>query len=447
MPEHHLNQPDQAELEVLVERALAEARRQGATQAEASVSFGGGISVTVRRGEVETLEHHRGRSLGVTVYAGQRKGSASSSDWSLAAIDEAVTAACDIARYSAEDPCVGLADPDRLATDIVDLDLYHPWRLSPEAAIEEATVCETAAFEVDRLISNSEGATVSALQTVSVYGNSHGFVGTVATTRHGRGCSVIAGRADEMQRGYWSDVSRAAGTLESPEVVGEKAAQRARAKLGGARLSTRTTPVLFKAEVARGLLGHFVSAVSGGSLYRRASFLLDAVGRQIFPPWFCLREEPHLPAALGSACFDQEGVSTHPRHLIKDGVLEGYVLGSYSARRLGMQTTGNAGGIHNLLPAHQTREFDALLKTMDTGLVVTNLMGQGVNLVTGDYSRGASGFWVEKGNLKHPVEEITIAGNLADMLSGIVAMGDDLDPRGSIRSGSILVEQMTVAGN
>ncbi len=440
-------QSREPELEALIESMLTEAKKRGVTEAEASVGFGKGLSVTVRRGEIDLLEHHRQRQLAVSVYVAGRKGSASSSDWSRGAIDDTLSAACDIARYSAEDPCVGLADPHRLATEVPDLDLDHPWELHADAAIEEATACEAAAFDFDPAITNSEGATVSSVRNVSAYGNSHGFFGSVATTRHARTCSVIASRGAEMQRGHWSAISRVPDLLDSPMAIGSKAAERAKAKLGAARLSTREVPVLFSAEVARGLLGHFVSGISGGSLYRRASFLLDTAGKQVFPDWFCLREDPHLPQGLGSAPFDQEGVRTVPRDLVRDGVVQGYVLESYSARRLGLETTANAGGVHNLLPDGEAREFVALLRTMGSGLLVTGLMGQGVNLVTGDYSRGASGFWVENGAVDHPVEEITVAGNLEDMFRGMVAVGSDLDLRGKIRTGSILIDRMAVAGD
>lgn len=438
--------PDQAQLESLVQQALAEARSQGASAAEAGVSFDAGLSVTVRLGEVETLEFNRDRGLGITVYFGQRKGSASTSDWSAAAVKETVQAACAIARYTGEDPCAGLADPALMARDIPDLQLCHPWGVAPEEAIEIARSCEDEARGFDARISNSEGASVSSHQGISVYGNSHGFVGGYPTTRHSISCAVIGKDDRGMQRDYWYTVARDAADMEGAAAVGRKAAERTVRRLGGRRLKTRQAPVLFVAELATGLLAHLVAAVRGGKLYRRASFLLDHLGKPIFPEFVRIEERPHLKKALGSAPFDSEGVATKPRDLVRDGVLQGYVLDSYSARRLGMQTTANAGGVHNLSIAPGERDLDALLKEMDTGLLVTELMGQGINYVTGDYSRGAAGFWVENGEIQYPVEEFTIAGNLRAMFAGLVAVGNDVETRGSIRSGSLLLEPMTIAG-
>jgi len=438
--------PDQSQLESLVAAILDEAGSQGATACEAAVSFGSALSVTVRLGEVETLEYHRNRGLGVTVYFEQRKGSASTSDWRPEAIRETVCAACAIARHTAADPYAGLADPDRLARQIPDLDLYHPWDLRAEQAIEIARACEAAALQHDPRIRNSEGGSVSTHSAQVFYGNSNGFSNGYPTSRHSFSCSVIAQDDEGMQRDYWYSIARDPADLEAAEVIGHEAAVRALRRLHSRRLSTRQVPVLFAPELARGVIGHFIGAIRGGSLYRKASFLVDHLGKQVFPDYLSIREEPHLPKALGSAPFDSEGVATAPRDLVRNGVLQGYVLDSYSARRLGMQTTGNAGGVHNLIVGPGTLGFDALLKQMDTGLLVTHLMGHGINLVTGDYSRGASGFWVEGGEIQYPVEEITIAGNLAQMFLGITAIGNDVDPRGNIRCGSLLVDKMTVAG-
>jgi PmbA protein len=438
--------PEQARLEALVATILAEASAQGATSAEAAVNFSNALSVTVRLGEVDTLEHHRSRGLGVTVYCEQRKGSASTSDWSPQAIQETVRAACDIARHTAADPCAGLADPDRLAKEIPDLDLYHPWELSPEQAIEIARSCEAAALGYDIRIRNSEGGSIATQSGCVVYGNSLGFCGGYASTRHSLSCSVIAQDDSGMQRDHWYTLDRNHAVLESAEAVGRQAAERALQRLNSRRLNTREVPVLFVPELARGVIGHFIGAVRGGALYRKSSFLLDHLGKRIFPDFLTLREEPHLPAALGSAPFDAEGVAPLDRELVGNGLLKGYVLDSYSARRLGMQTTGNAGGVHNVVVEPGPLDFKDLLKQLDTGLVVTQLMGHGINLVTGDYSRGAAGFWVERGEIQYPVEEITIAGNLQAMFLGITAVGNDLDLRGNIRCGSLLIERMMIAG-
>ncbi len=438
--------PECSQLQTLVADILAEARAQGATAAEAAVSFSSALSVTVRLGEVETLEHHRQRGLAVTVYSGHSCGSASTADWRPAAIRDTVQSAIAIARHTAADPYAGLADPARLARDIPDLDLYHPWSLSAEAAIERARDCEAAARAVDPRISNSEGSSVSTQSSLAIYGNSHGFCGGYPTSRHGLSCAVIAQDASGMQRAHWHSVARASSGLETAHAVGQKAAQRALRRLGSCRLSTRQVPVLFDAELARGLIGHFVAAIRGGALYRKASFLLDRLGTPIFPDFVTIRERPHLRGALASAPFDAEGVSTADRDLVRDGVLQGYVLDSYSARRLGMETTGNAGGTHNLIVEPGALDQAALLRQLDTGLWVTTLLGHGVNLLTGDYSRGAAGFWVENGQVQYPVHEITIAGNLNDMFRNLVAVGSDVDVRGGIRCGSLLLEQMTVAG-
>ena len=438
--------PAREQLETLVADILAEARAQDATAAEAEVSFGSALSVTVRLGEVETLEHHRQRGLGVTVYFGQSRGSASTADWRPEAIRDTVSSACAIARHTAADPCAGLADPDRLAREIPDLDLYHPWPLTAEEGIELARECEAAALALDPRIRNSEGASVASHAGLMVYGNSHGFCGGYPTTRHSLNCSVIAQDESGMQSNHWYTVGRDRNDLETPVAVGQKAARRALRRLGSRRLETRQVPVLFAPELARGLIGHFVAAIRGGALYRKASFLLDRLGTRVFPELVTIHERPHLPKALASAPFDSEGVATADRDVVGGGVLQGYVLDSYSARRLGMETTGNAGGTHNLIVEPGPLGREELLRRLDTGLWVTELLGHGVNPVTGDYSRGAAGFWVERGEAQFPVHEITIAGNLKEMFEGIAAVGNDVDARGGIRCGSLLLERMTVAG-
>jgi PmbA protein len=438
--------PQPAELETLVRLVLDESKACGASAAEAGVSLEAGLSVTVRLGEVETLEYHRDRGVGVTVYFGQRKGSASTSDFAPQALRETVRAACDIARYTSEDDCAGLADAALMARDIPDLDLCHPWDVDAARGIEIAQRCEAAARTADARITNSEGATLSSHQGLRVYGNSHGFIAGYPSTRHSLSCSVIAGRDDQMQRDYWYSVARRHEDLEDAEHIGRMAAERTLRRLNGRKLGTRQVPVIFAAEIATGLFRSFVGAVRGSSLYRKSSFLLDHLGKPVFPEFVHIHEQPHLRGALGSSPFDSEGVATRARDLIANGVLQSYVLDSYSARKLGMQTTGNAGGVHNLSVDSGALDADGLLREMGTGLLVTELMGQGVNMVTGDYSRGAAGFWVENGAIQYPVEEITIAGNLKDMFMHIVAIGTDVERRGNYRTGSVLIERMTVAG-
>ncbi|MBA3564234.1 MAG: metalloprotease PmbA [Gammaproteobacteria bacterium] len=437
---------DQADLEELVADVLAHAKSCGASQAEAGASLENGLTASVRLGEVDTLEYQRDRGLGVTVYFGQRKGSASSADLSQEALHATVEKACSIARFTAADEFAGLADAARMPVAIPDLDLCHPWPLAPEAAIDLATRCEAAALAVDSRIENSEGATVSTHQGLRAYGNSHGFIGSLARTHHELSCVVLGRDEQGMQRDYWYTAARDPVELEEAADVGEKAARRALQRLGSRKIGTCTAPVLFAAEIARGLLGHFLGAIRGGSQYRRASFLLDAEGQQIFPGFVTIHERPHIPKAVASAPFDAEGVATSDRQLVAGGVLQGYVLDSYAARKLGRDTTGNAGGVHNLLVSDTGQDRDGLLRAMERGLLVTELMGQGVNGVTGDYSRGAAGFWVEDGAPAYPVHEITIAGNLRDMLANLVAIGKDVDRRGAVRTGSILVERMTIAG-
>jgi PmbA protein len=420
---------------------------RGASQAEAAVSQDTGLSVAVRLGEVETLEHQRDRSMGITVYFGKSKGSASTADFSLEAVRGAVAKACSIARFTAEDSCAGLADPELMTRRPPDLDLSHPWNLTADEAIEIARNCEAAALGVDARINNSEGASVATHRGLHVYGNSHGFVGGYATTSHTLSCVVLAGSGDEMQRDYWYTSSRDWRELESGEAVGRESARRTLARLGPRKLTTRRAPVLFVPEIARGLFGHFIAAIRGSSQYRQSSFLLNAAGRQVFPAGFKISERPHIPKGVGSAPFDEEGVVTHDRELIDDGILTGYLLSSYSARKLGLATTGNAGGPHNLLVSPTVDGgLPELQRRLGTGLVVTELMGQGVNTVTGDYSRGAAGYWVENGEIQYPVAEITIAGNLTAMLKGIVAVGSDIDVRGGVRVGSVLLDELTIAG-
>jgi PmbA protein len=437
-----------AQLTDLVSSALEEARRQGASQSEADASVSRGLSVSVRLGEVDTVEYQRDRGLAVTVYFGKRKGSASTADLAPGAVLETVGKACAIARYTAEDPYAGLVEPEALARDIPDLDLDHAWDLTPERAIELARACEAAGLEVDARVRNSEGGSVGSQRHSGVYGNSHGFLAGYSATSHSLSCSLIAEEGGQMQRDHWYSVARDPADLEDAARIGRIAGERALARLGARRLTTRKAPVAFAPDIARGLIGHFVGAIRGTSQYRKASFLLDAAGSQVFPAFVQMHERPHLPKALASSPFDQEGAATRDRELVRNGVLDGYVLGSYSARRLGLKTTGNAGGIHNLIVASSDGGLDAaaFLARLDKGLLVTELMGQGVNGVTGDYSRGASGFWVEQGAIQHAVHEVTVAGNLKRMFLDIAAVGSDTDARGTIRTPSLLVSEMTIAG-
>ena len=435
-----------ATLQQLAEDVLRHARDKGATACEVDVSEGFGQSVGVRCDEVETIEFNRDKGIGISIYAGQRKGYASTSDFSPQALRETVEAALDIARFTAADDCAGLADAELLARDCPDLDLYHPWALTVEDAIETARRCEQAAFDASPLVSNSEGASVSTQEAQFVSANSLGFMGGYPTSRHYISCSVIAGEQDAMQRDDWFTTRRCAAELDDPVLVGRTAAERAVARLGGRKVRTGEYPVLFEASLAGGLLGSLVHAASGGALYRKSSFLIDHLGKRVMPDFVHIAERPHIPRGLGSASFDSDGVATHDRDVVVDGILQGYFLSVYTARKLGMQTTGNAGGSHNLVIRPGDLDRAGLLARMGRGLLVTELLGHGINYVTGDYSRGAAGFWVENGSIDHPVEEITIAGNLKDMLAGIVAVGNDVLVRGSKQTGSILVERMTVAG-
>ena len=438
--------PAKIDLEKTIANAIDVAKSSGASAAEAVISAETGFCVTARMGEAETVEHNRDNGLGITVYFGNRKGTATTTDTSEKGIRSTVQAACDIARYTAEDKCAGLADKEDLATEFLDLDMNHPWSIDTNKAIEQAIECEAAALEYDKRIKNSEGGSISSHTGLRVYGNSHGFLDGYASSYHSASCAVIAEDESGMERDYWYSSARQADMLEAMESIGHKAAERTLSRLGAQRLSTRNAPVLFSADVAASLLGHFVAAIRGRSLYRKASFMLDRINEQVFADHIRIHEQPHLLSALGSAPFDNEGVTTRSRDLVTDGVLQGYVLDSYSARRLGLKTTGNAGGVHNLTLESGELDAQGLLKEMDKGLLVTELMGSAVNGVTGDYSRGAAGFWVEGGQIQYPVSEITIAGHLNDMYKNIVAVGNDVDLRRSTRTGSILLEEMTIAG-
>jgi PmbA protein len=437
------------QLAQIVSQALDAARKAGADQAEADVSLQKGLNVTVRLGEVETLEYQRDRGLGITVYFGGAKGSASTADLRPEALADMVAKACAIARHTARDEFAGLADPAELARDIPDLSLEHPWVLAPEDAIEIARRCEAAGLAVDARLTNSEGASVSTHQGVRVYGNTLGFLAGYPSTSHSVSCALLAQSGDDMQRDYWYSAARNPADLDDVELIGRRAGERAVARLGAQKLSTRKAPVIFAAEVARGFFGHLLSAIRGSSQYRKSSFLLDAAGQQVLPAFLQMQERPHLRSGLASSPFDGEGVATRDRDLVKDGVLTGYILGSYSARKLGLRTTGNAGGIHNLLVSGGTDapDLDGLFRRMGEGLYVTELMGQGVNGVTGDYSRGATGFWISGGARGPAVQEITIAGNLTQMYRDVVAVGSDVDLQGAIRTGSVLVDGMTIAGD
>lgn len=437
----------QDRLRDIATEVLDHARLHGASACETDVSEGFGQTATVRKGEVDTIEYHRDKGVGVTVYLGQQRGHASTSDFSSQALRATVDAALSIARFTAPDPCAGLAEADRFAREIPDLDLHHPWALSVDEAIGLARECEEAAFAASPEITNSEGASVSSHESHFVSANSAGFLGGYASSRHGISCSVIAGTADTMQREYWYDSRRKASDLLAADAIGAIAGRRAAARLGARKVGTCEVPVLFEAPVALSLLGNFVHAVSGGSLYRRSSFLLDSLGQQVFSPFINILERPHVPNTFGASPFDGDGVATHDRDIVTNGILQGYFLSTYSARKLGMSTTGNAGGAHRLIVQSGEHDLAGLVRSMRRGLLVTELLGQGVNYVTGDYSRGAAGFWVENGEIQHPVEEVTIAGNLRDMFRGIEAVGTDALPRSAKQCGSILIGRMTVAGN
>ncbi|MEE4362007.1 MAG: metalloprotease PmbA [Pseudomonadales bacterium] len=429
-----------------VQEILEEARRQGATAAEVGVSRSLGLTVTVRRGELETVEFTRDQGFGITVYVGHRKGTASTTDARPSAVQDTVQKALEIARHTAEDPAAGLADASLMATELPELDLFHPWSVEVADAEALARECERAALGTDRRITNSEGATLSTSQSCRAYGNSHGFVGSGCGTRHGVSVSVIASDAQGMQRDYWYTSSRVPAELESPEAVGRRAAERALARLGARPVDTNRVPVAFATEIAPGLIGSFLSAISGGALYRRASFLCDSLGTRLFPERVRIDERPLEPRGFGSAAFDGDGVATRPKAIVEAGRLVSYLLSAYSGRRLGMASTGNAGGVHNLYVSDDGMDLDRLLGHMGRGMLVTELMGQGFNAVTGDYSRGAAGFWIEDGAIAFPVQEVTVAGNLRDMLGGIVAVAADATRPANVHCGTLLIEGMTVAG-
>lgn len=431
----------------MVSDVLAEATRQGASSAEVDVAINKGFTVTARKGDAESVEYNQDKVIDITVYFGQRTGSASISDFQTEAIRAAVQAACNIARFTDNDSCAGLAEKELLAFNYPSLELEFPWKISVEEAIQLACDCEAKALAKDKRVANSEGVTISTHDGWHAYGNTHGFIGFYPGTRHEISCVLIGKKGDEMQRDYYYTISADPHHLESVGAVADKAVERTVRRLGSRRLTTRRVPVIFAAEEARTLLGHFIAAISGGSLYRKSSFLLDYLGKSVFPSHIQIYENPHLSRSLGSAPFDEAGIATRPNVFIEKGVLQTYCLSIYSARKLGLEPTGNGGGVHNLFITHGNKSLPELLKTMGKGLLVTELMGQGVNIVTGDYSRGAAGFWVENGEIQYPVEEITIAGNLRDMFANLVEIGQDVDKRGNIQTGSILLDHMMVAGD
>lgn len=434
------------DLHRVIKDVLEIAKKEGATDAAVAVNYDRGFSVDVRMGEVETVAFSEDKGVGLTVYIGQRKGGASSTDTSPAALESLVKAACEIAKVSAEDPCFGLADKELMTRNHPELHLYHPWDITPQQAIELALKCESHALSLDKRITNSDGVNVSSYESHHGYANTNGGEGFIHSTRHSISCSVIAKEGDEMQRDYDYTTSRNAKELVATELIAGKAVERALSRLGSKQIKTQMTPVIFSSRVSSGLLGSFVSAISGSNLYRKNSFLLDSIGQQLFPEFVRIYEQPHLKGALGSTPFDGEGVPTRPNVLVEKGRLLQYVLGSYSARKMGLKTTANSDGVHNLTIDPTCGDLPELLKIMQKGLLVTELMGQGVNGITGDYSRGASGYWVEDGVIQYPVDEITIAGNLKDMYQMILAVGSDINPNISMRCGSILIEKMMVAG-
>ena len=432
-----------------VTKALEHAKSLGATSAEVSISKTQGLQVSSRLGEVETVEFNRDGALGIAVWNGNKKGSASTSDLSPEALQRTVAAACDIAKYTSEDPCSGLADEEIMVkqTQLVDLDLYHPSIVTPDQAIELTKQCEQAAFDFDSRISNSDGASFSSHQGFRVYGNSYGLIASYPSSRHSLSCAVIAQQGEDMERDYDYTVSRKMDNLLSADLVGKKAAEEVVSRLGCGKVDTAKVPVLFRSDIASSLFGHFIAAISGGNLYRDSSFLLDKLHTQVFPNWLSIEENPFLKQGLASSTFDHEGVATTKQEIVTCGELNTWLLSSYAARKLKLQSTGHAGGIHNWSVKGNSGDFQEMLNKLGTGLLVTEMMGQGVNIVTGDYSRGAAGFWVENGKIKYPVSELTIAGNLMDMYQKIVAIGSDIDPRGSISTGSILIEEMQLAAS
>ena len=437
---------DRDELIRIIDSVLTQAKTMGATSAEADIGAGSGLSANVRKGIIDKLEYERDKGLGITVYINGQKGNASSSDFSESALTKSVQAAIRIAQYASRDEYAGLIEPILMATKVPDLDLYHPWPISPKAATDLAIECEQAAFACDKRISNSDGSVVSTYSGINLYGNTNGFIDGWNWSSHTIDCTVIAEDKNGLQRDGWYSKTRDFNDLESINSISKEAVRRTISRLGSRKLSTRQVPVIFEAQVASGLFSAFITAISGGNLYRQASFLLNKKGTQVFADHINIREEPHIKKALGSAPFDNDGVATRPRDIVKNGVLQDYLLSGYSARKLGLQTTGNAGGVHNLVIDSGKNNLDNMIKEMHTGLLITDMIGFGVNQVTGDYSRGASGFWVENGELVYPVEEITVAGNLIEIYKNITSIGNDVDPRGNILTGSVMIDAMTVAG-
>lgn len=441
-----LSEQKYTQLQQTVDDVLKMAKQQGASAADVMASLSTGLSVEVRNQELDTVEYDNGKGFGITVFFGQHKGSASTSDFSTESLKETVEKACSIAKLMAEDKYCGLADADLMAFDYEDLDLMHPWGIDADEAKQIALDCEQYGLSYSNKITNSEGASVATTTGVTIYGNSHGFIGGYKSTRHNISCVLIASEQDKMQRDYWYSVARRSEDLDAVKQIGQTAAKRTVARLNPRKIKTQRAPILFSPEMASGILSSFLSAISGGNLYRESSFLLDKLGEKVFSDIVTLTEDPFLKYGLGSSAFDAEGVKTQKRIIVENGILNNYILSSYSARRLGMQTTGNAGGVHNLLIQPGKQNQEQMIKFMDKGLLVTELMGQGINIVTGDYSRGASGFWVENGEIQYPVDGITIAGNLADMFNNIISVGNDIDKRGNIQTGSLLVKQMMIAG-
>lgn len=437
---------DQSDLEDLIQLVLDQARKQGADQAEVAASHDYGLCATARLGDVENLEYTNDRGIGVTVYHGSKKGSASTSDFSVNALRETVTKAIAFAKYTAADKCAGLADVELMASDIPNLELSHAWQIDADAAIKIALSCEDAARNYDKRISNSEGATVATSSGARAYGNTHGFIGSFPRTSHSISCSVIGEANGEMQRDYHYSAARDASELETPEQIGEKAARRTVGRLGSRKIKTTKAPVLFAPEIARGFIGHLIGAIAGAAQYRRSSFLLGSAGKKILPDFLQIQERPHILKAMASRAYDADGVATSDRDIVINGVLQGYVLSSYSARRLGLKTTANAGGAHNLIVPGNAGDMESIIKSMQSGLLVQELIGQGINPVTGDYSRGVVGYWIENGEIAYPVHEVTVAGNLRELYPRIIAIGDDQDLRGGIRCGSLLVDEMIIAG-
>jgi PmbA protein len=442
----NISTDNREELTRIIDSVLTQAKQMGASEAEADIGVGSGLSANVRKGEVDKLEYERDKGLGITVYIDGQKGNSSTSDFSEVAIKQSVEAAIGIAKYASRDEYAGLAEAELMATDFPDLDLYHPWDISPEDAIKLAIECEQLAFDADKRISNSDGSVVSTYSGLNLYGNTNNFINGWDWSSHTVDCTVIAEDSSGMQRDGWYSKARDHNDLQSIKDISQEAVKRTVSRLGSRKLTTRQAPVIFEAPVASGLFSAFITAISGGSLYRRASFLLDKKGEQVFAEHINISEQPFIKKALGSSPFDNDGVATREHDIIKDGILQEYVLSAYSARKLGLQTTGNAGGVHNLVIKSGDNSLNDLIKQMGAGLLVTDMIGFGVNQITGDYSRGASGFWVEDGELAYPVEEITVAGNLIDMYKNIISIGNDVDLRGNVLTGSVFMDTMTIAG-